>query len=257
MTLKEQTLFSYEDKVEKAIKRLKEFEPEEGYYLAFSGGKDSVVIKALADRAGVKYDAHYNNTTIDPPELVRFIKDFHKDVETHNPEHGFFHMLVKKGFPLRQSRWCCKVFKENGGSGRRVITGIRWAESFKRTNRKMVESCYKDRTKRYFNVIIEWEDADIWEFIKQNNIPYCSLYDEGWKRLGCLMCPMSNKRKIEADRYPRYKNAFEKAFIRLHKKRKSEGKVSVDRWADGKEMFDWWLNENRSKVDPDQSVMFE
>lgn len=48
------------DKVQVAIDRLKAFEPPEGYYLAFSGGKDSVVIKALADMAEVKYDAHYN-----------------------------------------------------------------------------------------------------------------------------------------------------------------------------------------------------
>lgn len=48
------------DKVETAIKRLQTFEPPEGYYLCFSGGKDSVAIKALADMAGVKYDAHYN-----------------------------------------------------------------------------------------------------------------------------------------------------------------------------------------------------
>lgn len=47
------------DMVEVSIERLKAFEPPEGYYLAFSGGKDSVTIKALADMAGVKYDAHY------------------------------------------------------------------------------------------------------------------------------------------------------------------------------------------------------
>ena len=64
------------DKVETAIKRIKTFEPPEGYYLAFSGGKDSVVIKALCDMAKVKYDAHYNVTTVDPPELVQFVKTF-------------------------------------------------------------------------------------------------------------------------------------------------------------------------------------
>ena len=48
------------DKVQVAIDRFKTFEPPEGYYLAFSGGKDSVVIKALADMAGVKYDAHFH-----------------------------------------------------------------------------------------------------------------------------------------------------------------------------------------------------
>lgn len=72
--------FQGKDKVQTAIERLKVFEPEEGYYLAFSGGKDSVVVKALANMAGVKYDAHYNVTTVDPPELVQFIKEKHPDV---------------------------------------------------------------------------------------------------------------------------------------------------------------------------------
>lgn len=73
------------DKVETVLKRLKTFEPADGYYLAFSGGKDSVVIKALADMAGVKYDAHYNVTSVDPPELVRFIKQNHPDVAFDYP----------------------------------------------------------------------------------------------------------------------------------------------------------------------------
>ena len=64
------------DKVQTAIKRLQTFEPPEGYYLAFSGGKDSVVVKALADMANVKYDAHYALTSVDPPELVHFVKSF-------------------------------------------------------------------------------------------------------------------------------------------------------------------------------------
>lgn len=64
--------FQGKDKVQTAIERLKVFEPEEGYYLAFSGGKDSVVVKALADMAEIKYDTHYNVTSIDPPELVQY-----------------------------------------------------------------------------------------------------------------------------------------------------------------------------------------
>ena len=56
------------EKVNKSILRLKTFEPPEGYYLAFSGGKDSCVLKWLADTAGVKYHAVYRITSVDPPE---------------------------------------------------------------------------------------------------------------------------------------------------------------------------------------------
>jgi len=73
------------DKVAIAMDRLKAFEPEEGYYLAFSGGKDSQCIYHLAVEAGVKFDAHYNLTTVDPPELVRFIKDNYHDVGINYP----------------------------------------------------------------------------------------------------------------------------------------------------------------------------
>lgn len=70
-----------QEKVQKSIERLKAFEPPEGYYLAFSGGKDSVVCKALLDMSGCKYEAVYRVTSVDPPELVRFIKDQHPDVK--------------------------------------------------------------------------------------------------------------------------------------------------------------------------------
>lgn len=62
------------EKVNASIQRMKAFQPPEGYLLAFSGGKDSVVLKALADMAGVKYRAHYTVTGIDPPELVYFVQ---------------------------------------------------------------------------------------------------------------------------------------------------------------------------------------
>lgn len=76
------------EKVSASIQRMKAFEPPEGYLLAFSGGKDSVVLKALADMAGVKYTAHYNVTSVDPPELVRFIREKYPDVAWEYPRYS-------------------------------------------------------------------------------------------------------------------------------------------------------------------------
>ena len=128
------------DKVDLAIETLRFFEPKDGsgYYLAFSGGKDSVCIKALADMAGVKYDAHYNVTSVDPPELVRFIKQFHPDVMFERRIRDgkpvtMWRLIREKGFPpTRLTRFCCTELKENGGEGRIVVTGVRWAESVNR-----------------------------------------------------------------------------------------------------------------------------
>ena len=129
------------DKVEKAIKRLQGYEPPEGYYLCFSGGKDSVVIKTLADMAGVKYDAHYNVTSVDPPELVRFIKASYPDVKFEYPRDKEGNRITmwtlipqKKMPPTRMMRYCCAVLKESSGEGRLKVTGVRWAESARRKN---------------------------------------------------------------------------------------------------------------------------
>ena len=126
-------------KVEQAIKRFQTFEPPEGYYLAFSGGKDSVVIKALADMAGVKYDAHYQHTSVDPPELIRFIKDSYPDVKIEFPRDKdgkritMWNLIPKKSMPpTRVVRYCCQYLKEDGGNGRFKVTGVRWDESVRR-----------------------------------------------------------------------------------------------------------------------------
>jgi len=124
------------DKVNKSIERLKAFEPPEGYYLAFSGGKDSVVCKALLDMSGCKYDATYRVTSVDPPELVRFIKEQHPDVKREVPRYPdgkpitMWNLIPKKLMPpTRIARYCCEKLKESGGDGRLTVTGVRWAES--------------------------------------------------------------------------------------------------------------------------------
>lgn len=137
------------DKVQRSVERLRAFEPPEGYYLAFSGGKDSVVIKALADMAGVKYDAHYNATTVDPPELVRFIKEAHPDVSIEKPEKTMRQLIItKKAPPTRIQRYCCQYLKEAHGQGRITMTGVRWAESKgRRDNQGMVTILSGQKTK--------------------------------------------------------------------------------------------------------------
>jgi len=255
MSLVEETLFGTVDKVQMAIERLKTFEPPEGYYLAFSGGKDSQCIYHLAEMAGVKFDAHYNVTTIDPPELVYFIRKYYPTVAWDRPDKSFLTRIPERGFPLRRYRWCCREYKERGGSGRRVVTGVRNAESTKRAGRRMVEQCYRDETKTYINPIIDWKEEDVWEFIRSNSIPYCKLYDQGFKRIGCIMCPMTHKRKEEAVIFPGYRKAFERAFEKLWQNRKD--RRAYQRWNNGKEMFEWWLSNTPLSKNTDQGVMFE
>ena len=135
------------DKVQVAIDRLRAFEPEDGYYLAFSRGKDSQCIYHLAEMAGVKFDAHYMVTSVDPPELVRFIKRQYPDVHIDIPhdKNGkpitMWNLIPRKLMPpTRLVRYCCAELKETGGKGRIVVTGVRWAESVRRkTTRGPIE----------------------------------------------------------------------------------------------------------------------
>lgn len=134
-----------QNKVSKSIERLKAFCPEEGYYLAFSGGKDSVVCKALLDMSGCKYDATYRVTSVDPPELVRFIRDKHPDVKREVPrDHEgkpitMWNLIPRKLMPpTRLVRYCCSSLKESGGDGRMTVTGVRWAESKNRKDNQGV-----------------------------------------------------------------------------------------------------------------------
>lgn len=268
------------DKVSIAIDRLRAFEPVDGYYLAFSGGKDSVVIKALANMAGVKYDAHYSLTTVDPPELVRFIKEEHMDVEIILPKESMWKLIVRNGCPpTRRMRYCCKILKESNGTGRVTITGVRWAESSNRKNnrhlvdigslkdgivlndendesRRMVEQCFRTK-KTLVNPIIDWSDADVWEFISNNSIPYCSLYDEGFTRLGCIGCPMAGKsRKKEFERWPTYKKAYIRAFQKMIDERKRKGLPIDLQFHTAETFFKWWMEEiTFSEVNEDQIKM--
>ena len=128
------------DKVELSIKRLKAFCPPEGYYVAFSGGKDSQCVYHLCKMAKVPFDAHYNVTSVDPPELIRFIKKNYPDVkfERQHDKDGkqitMWNLIPEHGTPpTRIIRYCCQKLKETHGEGRFTVTGVRQAES---TNRK-------------------------------------------------------------------------------------------------------------------------
>lgn len=234
--------------------RLKEFAPPDGYYLAFSGGKDSITIYDLAVKSGVKFDAHYSMPGIDPPELVRFIRDNYPAVTMHKPVISIFREIFNKGLPRRQSRWCCEALKEQAGDGRRVVTGIRWAESTRRKQRKMLEICRTKSTKTFLNPIIDWSNKEVWEYIHAEKIPYCNLYDEGFDRLGCILCPMTTAKKArqEIQRWPGMAKAWETAAIRYWNKHTK----GTNKFSSGEALFEWWIS-RRSNKQNTQCIMFE
>jgi phosphoadenosine phosphosulfate reductase len=273
------------DKVKKAIERIKIFEQSalsycnDGYYLAYSGGKDSDVILKLTEMAGVEFKAYYNLTTVDPPELVRRVKRDTR-IKISYPGTTMWKLIVKKKMPpTRIVRYCCSELKERGGDGKFVITGVRWQESDKRrknrstielnsyrkyTNklndnteaRKMIEKC-EMRSKHILNPVIDWSFDDIWNFINEYAIDYCELYDEGFKRLGCIGCPMQGKNVIRGfERYPKYKDMYINAFTKMIKKRIDDGLKTE--WETGEEVFNWWVNsDERAKEKKITKLIYE
>ena len=280
----EKTIDTEKEKI--AIERLRAFEPEDGYYLAYSGGKDSDCIKILAYLAGVNFEAVHNLTTVDAPETVYYIRS-QEDVRIDKPKKSMWQLIVDKGLPpTRIIRYCCEELKERGGKGKVVVTGVRWSESAKRKEsaglvkiigkpkttqkaadgnqldyriskmgglilnddndetRRFVEHCYRTR-KTMVNPIVDWSDKDVWEFLKHYGCDSNPLYQCGFKRIGCIGCPMANKhRYFEFERYPRYKALYIKTFDRMLKAREAKGLINRVGWQTGKDVFKWWMGED-------------
>ena len=267
-----------------AIDRLKAFEPENGYYLAFSGGKDSQAIYHLCVDAGVKFEAHFHITTVDPPELIYFIREHYPDVIFNRSSTTMWDLIVKKGMPpTRLIRYCCSHFKENGGMGRVVVTGVRWGESSKRKNsravlelnsygnpskritlnndndeaRRLFETCTL-QGKHIVNPIVDWSESDVWEYLNGKGLPHCCLYDEGFKRIGCIGCPMAGTKGMlkEFERYPKYKQAYLRAFDKMLKAKNEKG-IFPEVWTSAEATMNWWIYGQQHNSDVNQVFLFD
>lgn len=265
------------DKVQVAIDRLRAFEAlaieysPEGYYLCDSGGKDSSVIKELAIMAGVKHGIHHNHTTLDYPETVYFIRREKARYEAmgipytiHYPAMSFPRLMRKKKMPpTRLKRYCCKVLKEHGGRDRVCVTGVRWSESVSRSkqrgvaevqnrksggltllndndeSRKEFETC-QIKGKRVVNPIIDWTDDDVWEFIAMRNLTVNPLYAMGYKRVGCVGCPMSSKAGEALDAMPKYKANWIRWFGHLIEDAKRDGRPVF--MGSAEDYYNFWIS---------------
>lgn len=246
--------------LQKAEKIALSYDQEDGFYLAFSGGKDSQALLHIAQLAGVKFRAHMNLTSVDPPEVIRFVRTNYKEVELIKPHKSIFRIAVEKQIlPTQRVRWCCAEYKEMAGAGKVTLIGIRHKESSRRAKRNEVEisnhkfsgnlddleeyrqvqkakrarrrskkdgvnitnadneqtlGCINGKESLLISPIINWSEHDVWEFLNDVvSVPHCSLYDEGWKRIGCIGCPMSSRKQklFENKRYPHVKRNWIKA----------------------------------------------
>lgn len=255
------------NKIDKAVETIRKAESlalkysEYGFHLAFSGGKDSQVIYELCKIAGVKFRPVMQVTTVDPPELMRFVRKNYPDVILERPEMNFYDLIVNhQSLPTMVRRFCCKELKEQSGAGTVTIIGIRRAESNKRAKRNELEIsgrkysnsldqfnidnenqilCIKGKDKILLSPIIDWTNSDVWDFIRGRKIDYCELYDQGYRRIGCMFCPSCTVKSKQRDRrnYPGVEKLIKKSIAKLCEKGKyAEFNGNVD------EIFNWWIS---------------
>lgn len=201
-----------------------------------------------------------------------------------------WNLIPKKQMPpTRLARYCCKVLKETATPNRLCMTGVREAESSKRKGRDIFNTrggrysealffsldhalevhqesqeiqddawdCTLIKTMKEHNDVVVtpiyyWSDKEVWDYIKQENIPVNPLYELGYNRVGCVGCPLATYKNVmkEFSDFPTYKQAYIKAFDRMLEVRKAAGKCDTGRndyhnWETGKDVFEWWIEEYR------------
>jgi len=225
-----------------AIKLIQAYEPLNGYYLGFSGGKDSVVIEHLTHRAGVKYQAVYNVSPIDPPQIHSFIKEWYPQVVWENHAQGFWNKhFMSNGLPTHRIRWCCRIIKEAGGVGRVKILGMRSAESNARSHYR----CFSERPNNTFRLlpILSWSDADVWQYISEHHLPFSALYRHGFNRIGCVLCPFVGNAEIKQSLilFPKIVQNWRNACDRYVIERNANPKRKPLPFNTGEDYFNWWI----------------
>lgn len=161
--------------------------------VSFSGGKDSTVVLALAQKAGVT-EAFFIDTGIEFPETVSFVEE--QGVEIVRRGGDFWNAVRKAGPPAKDHRWCCKLLKLNplklhlADTGPCVtIQGNRWYESWNRADLDITSQNPANPLQLNISPIRNWRALEVYLYLWWKKIPYNPLYDQGLERIGCYLCP--------------------------------------------------------------------
>lgn len=234
--------------------------PEEGFFLGFSGGKDSQAVYHLCKLAGVAFQAYYSVTGIDTPETIRFIRENYPDVKFIHHKKNFFQLVEEKGLPTIQRRYCCERLKEHFGAGQCVLTGVRAEESKKRSSYAAIEifsrrkehqnqprkrdedwltleehQCIKGQDKIMIRPILNWKTEDVFQFLIFVGAKVNPAYAKH-RRVGCMFCPFAPKYEIEYFEkvYPGYRRRL---LLAIERWRQKNGYCGLD---SAEEILRWW-----------------
>lgn len=161
--------------------------------VSFSGGKDSTVVLELAKRAGIT-DSYFVDTGMEFPQTIEFVESMNIGQKFQGGD--FKSELAQRGIPKKDNRWCCERLKlhpvsnwlnEEGGCV--TVQGNRWYESFARSGLPAaIENPYNNKQIN-ISPIRSWRALEVFLYIWWRELPYNPLYDLGFERVGCWMCP--------------------------------------------------------------------
>lgn len=198
---------------------------QELYVISHSGGKDSVVLFNIWNKAldiikekypeiNINWEINFSNTSNESADTYRFIKQKLPQNKLHilNPKIGYYQWITKvKNYfiPTVFARNCCSTYKEgqlnkhyDNNMNITMLTGVRKYESAKRAKYDYIMD-YDFRKELFGNSnlpekwttlapIVEWHNEDIWLYILRERLEFNPMYRKGFYRVGCLICPFQH-----------------------------------------------------------------
>lgn len=172
--------------------------------VSFSGGKDSLVALDLTYKAIGDIQMVFNDTGLELPQTLENVETVatRYGIKLHVAAAGdiFWKAIHVFGPPGKDYRWCCKVAKllpiaklmrvvcPRGGLN---IVGQRAYESLDRSKSPLI---WRNRWIPHMistTPIQQWSQLECWLYIFKYKLPYNELYEHGFDRLGCYLCPSS------------------------------------------------------------------
>jgi phosphoadenosine phosphosulfate reductase len=170
--------------------------------IAFSGGKDSLAVLHLALEINPNLPVIFNNTTVEFPQTIQYVKRLQQEwgfaLHTTKNDVPFFRAVKEKGWASHENRWCCKPYKDEPAfvfmsqqGFKAEITGTTRTESIYRRSLSPIKIPKKEPFMIRVHPIYDWNEWEVWRYIRENNLPYNPLYDVGYRRIGCWCCPLN------------------------------------------------------------------